>query len=60
MVMARAVALGINILSLNYVASAGLRINKNKGLAAYGFDCCQTGGEPRHLRLGLDSQKLSE
>jgi hypothetical protein len=60
MVMTRAVALGINVLSLNYVASTGLRINKNNSLAAQGRDCCQTGEDLRHLRRGLDSERLSE
>jgi hypothetical protein len=60
MVAVRAVVLGINVLSLNYVASSRLRINKNNSLAAYDADCCQI----RHLlplfRVALDSKRVSE
>jgi hypothetical protein len=54
-----AVALGINVLSLNYVASVGLRINKNKGLAARIGDCCQSRAV-RRLHAGIDSEGIPQ
>jgi hypothetical protein len=60
MVAVRAVVLGINVLSLNYVASNGLRINKNNSLAAYDADCCQIRRLLRLFRAGLDSKRVSE
>ncbi|MGE0120167.1 MAG: hypothetical protein AB7S71_15985 [Dongiaceae bacterium] len=36
-------ALGINVLSFNYVAAVQLKINENNILAARRPDCCQPG-----------------
>jgi hypothetical protein len=46
MMFARTVALGINVLSFNYVAPPQLKINENKVLAACYPDCCQAADAP--------------